>query len=84
MFEYAIPVFAFVFGLVFIWQGVRRLQGKRGTRPDALTRMMLPSMSEGDQEKTLKVHQTTNKVQGALRIAFGLFVMGMGVYYLLI
>ena len=84
MFEYAIAVFMFLAGLLFIWQGIRRLQGKRGQRPDALTRMMMPSMSEGDQEKALKVHQTTNKVQGALRIALGLFIIAMGIYYLLI
>ena len=82
MLEYAVSIFAFVFGLLFIWQGVRRLQGKRGQRPDVLTRMMMPSMSEEDQQKALKAHQISNKTQGILRIALGLFVVAMGIYLL--
>jgi len=84
MFDYAIYILTFVFGLLFIWQGVRRLQGKRGTRPDVLTRMAMPSMSEADQAKALKAHEISNKVQGVMRVALGLFIIGLGIYYLLI
>ncbi|MGD8399291.1 MAG: hypothetical protein PVG11_10590 [Anaerolineae bacterium] len=84
MLNIAVSIVCFLAGLVMIWQGVQRWQGKRGARPDAMTRMTMSSMSEEEQDKTLKVHATTNKVQAAMRVAFGLFVIGTGVYLLLI
>lgn len=84
MLDYGLPALMFVCGAVIIWQGISRVQGKRGARPDVATRLMMPSMSEEDRATALKAHQASNRAQGYMRAALGLFVIAVGIYLLLV
>jgi hypothetical protein len=63
----------FVGGAGIILQGLRAVQGKRRFRQDPLSRLILASLS-GEQEDTLM------KILGVLRIAMGVFFVGLGFY----
>ena len=72
MLDYLVIAIALLGGLVAIMQGVQAVQGRRRLRQDPLSRILLSFISSEQQDSLMKI-------EGALRIAFGLFLFAIGV-----
>jgi hypothetical protein len=84
MLDYGLPILMFLLGASMVLQGVQRIRGIRRTLPDTKTRLAMASMSEEEKERVLASHQASNRTQGMIRFALGLFVLVVGVYLLVI
>ena len=71
----------FIFGILVLggaliaWQSWQALQGKRTLRVKALGRMILQAMGEDQQAQLMRV-------LGGIRFVFGIFLFGMGLYFM--
>jgi hypothetical protein len=66
-----------VFGGLYIsWQGIQIIQGKRRARIKSYERSLIQTLSVNDQSRL-------NKILGGLRFIYGLFFIGMGIYFLI-
>lgn len=75
MFEYAISGILILAGIIIAWQGLQTVQNKRRVKMKLFEKMLFQKASAEGQEKL-------NKILGTMRFVYGLFFVGLGIYFL--